>query len=248
MKMNITNTGIRITKKEIDNRALRRSETANQNNPRKFYVYAHEDMSGQIFYIGKGTGMRAWSKDRHPLWHRYVNNHLANEYKIIILEDNLSSDESEELEGEWITHFGSSLVNWVNYGRETDFDALERFHKLRNTNKKLISEAKKIELEDLSKAILMYCNAIKAIQSYINIDYEKGLVGKLLREERNEIGLFGEIEALDRLTVCLIKLKRVKDAAQQMASYFKLYKGDLNGVVARRIQKRIGKALDKNQN
>ena len=43
---------------------------------REFYVYAHRDNKGAIFYIGKGTGKRAWSQDRHPVWHRYVKERL----------------------------------------------------------------------------------------------------------------------------------------------------------------------------
>ena len=91
----------------------------------------------------------------------------------------------------------------------------------------------------------MYSNAITAIQSYATIDYEGGLVGKLLKEERTETGNYGEIEALERLTMCLIKLKRADEAAQQMETYFKIYAGDLNRAAAPRIKKRIEKALKK---
>lgn len=244
ISIKITNTGIHIKEKESDKIPCR-STTANQINPSGCYVYAHEDNSGNIFYIGKGTGSRAWSKDRHPLWHRYVNNHLHNEYNITILEENLSSAEAEEIEGDWITNLGSSLVNWVNYGRETDFETLERFHILRNANKQLISEARLVEAKDLNMAADMYSKAIAAIQSYATIEYEGGLVGKLLKEESAEAGCFGEIEAIERLTMCLIKLKRVKEAAQIMESYFKLYAGDFNSAAAARIKKRIEKALNK---
>lgn len=244
ISIKITNTGIHISDKK-NGKIPCRSATANQINPSRYYVYAHEDISGNIFYIGKGTGTRAWSKDRHTLWHRYVKNHLNSEYNVAILEDNLSSAESEEIEGDWITHLGPSLVNWVNFGRETDFKALERFHKLRNANKQLIYEARIVEARDLSLAADMYSKAIAAIQSYATIDYEGGLVGQLLKEESAETGCFGEIEAIERLTMCLIKLKRVREAVQQMESYFKLYLGDLNSAATPRIKNRIEKALKK---
>lgn len=40
---------------------------------RSFYVYLHKTMSGRVFYVGKGTGNRAWSRTkRHRLWVAYI--------------------------------------------------------------------------------------------------------------------------------------------------------------------------------
>ena len=30
----------------------------------KYYVYAHRKPNGEIFYVGKGSGKRAWTKDQ----------------------------------------------------------------------------------------------------------------------------------------------------------------------------------------
>jgi hypothetical protein len=216
---------------------------ANQENPRRSYVYAHVDSSGKIFYVGKGERRRAWSRDRHPLWHRYVEKHLGGTYQVRILQDNLSPAEAEEIEAAWMAQCSDGLVNWAKMGRAIDFQALEQFHKLRDANRALIRQAKATEEDDLAQAAKMYIQAIEAIPEYAFIDHEKGLVGLLVAEEDEELGRNGELEALDRLTMCLIKLGRVREAAQRANEYFSLYRRDLELAGSQRIAKRIEKAL-----
>lgn len=239
-----TNLGIEMSLGTGDSpQALKPARDANQANPRGRYVYAHMDDAGRIFYIGRGEGRRAWSNDRHPLWHRYVDKHLGGKFQVRILQDNLSAREAEEVEAAWIAQCPDGLVNWENMGRPTDFQALERYHKLRDANRSLIQQAKAHEKRDLAEAADMYVQAVEATAQYASINYEKGLVGKLLAEEAQEIGRSGEIEALDRLTMCLLKLRRSAEAANHADRYFAMYRRDLQLSAAQRIKKRIDKAL-----
>ena len=68
-------------------------------------------------------------------------------------------------------------------------------------------------------------------------------MGQLLQEEALECGRSGEISALDRLSMCLIKLGRPEEAANRARSYFDLYRLDQGTKTAERITKRIEKAL-----
>lgn len=240
----LTNLGIEISLNGTErSKPLVPAKDADQLNPRQSYVYAHMDNAGTIFYVGKGEGKRAWSMDRHPLWHRYVEKHLGGKYQVRILKDNLSVQEAEEVEAAWIAQCSDSLLNWQNMGRATDFLALERYHKLRDANRSLVQQAKAHEKVDLAEAAKMYVQAIEAIAQYASISYEKGLVGKLLDDEADDIGRAGEIEALDRLTMCLVKLNRSADAASHANRYFAKYRRDLQLGTAQRINKRIEKAL-----
>ena len=218
---------------------------ADQINPRRYYVYAHLDSSGQIFYVGKGTRRRAWSTDRHPLWVRYVEKHLKGEYQVRILRDNLSAEDVEEVEAEWIAQCADTVVNWINMGREIDIEASDRRHSLRAANLSLIQQARAIEKQDIEKAVSMYTRAIEAIQGYASITYKKGLVGQLLEEEA--AGISGEINALDRLTICLVKIGKATEAAQYTKKYFLLYRRDQRFKVAERIVKRVAKVLARMQ-
>jgi hypothetical protein len=244
----LTNLGIELSLHEDEVPGpLEPATDADQKHPRQYYVYAHLDSSRQIFYVGKGTGRRAWSTERHPLWSRYVEKHLNGEYQVKILHDNLSAEDVEEVEAAWIAQCSDTVVNWFNMGRETDFEPLDRRNSLRAVNLSLIQQAKAIEKYDLEKATSMYIQAIEAIQSYAFITYEKGLVSQLLEEEAAELGVCGEINALDRLTLCLIKLGRPAEAVQHTDNYFALYRRDLQFGVAKRIAKRFNKALARMQ-
>jgi hypothetical protein len=241
----LTNLGFEISLEEEDPKPLQADPDADQEHPKGFYVYAHLDAAGRIFYVGKGTGRRAWSDDRHPLWHRYVDKHLHGHYTVKILRDNLSSDDSEELEADWIAHCSDTVVNWVNAGRSTDFESLANYHRLRNTNRALIEAAKSKEHTNLEKAVMDYRRAIDAIAEYATISYENGLVGQLLAEESAELGVNGELLVLDRLTLCLTRLGRAEEAARESEKYFARYRRDLQLSGAERISKRIEKALAK---
>jgi len=240
----MTNLGVELSLYE-DNvpELLEPATDADQEHPRQYYVYAHLDSSGQIFYVGKGTGRRAWSTNRHPLWSRYVEKHLNGKFQVKILHDNLSAEEAEEVEAAWIDQYSDMVINWMNMGREIDFDALDRYNRLLAVNLSRIKKAKDIEKYDLKKAVSMYIKAIETIQAYAFIIYAKGLVGQLLKEEDEELGVCGEINALDRLTICLIKLMRFEEASQHTDNYFALYRRDLQCSTAKRIMKRVSKAL-----
>ncbi len=216
-----------------------------QSKPSGFYVYGHYDLNGSLFYVGKGIGKRAWSKERHPLWQRYVNCHLSGKYEVRIIADSMTTEEAEEFEAEIIAKYSDHLVNWQNMGRPTDFKLLEHYHSLRNANRKLIQETKTLESTEPNLAVEQYKKAIEKTSEYAFLDFERGLVGQLLREETDEIGRNGELEALDRLTLCLIKLGKVSEAAEHTAEYFALFKRDLLLKSSEKISKRIEKALNR---
>lgn len=240
----LTNQGIEISwtaGEESD--PLKPDPGVNQDSPRRFYVYAHLDGDGKIFYIGKGNGRRAWSDDRHPLWWRLVDKHLNGKYRVQILQDDLSPEQAEELESAWIAQCGDTLVNWFNMSHSVDLDALETHNKLRDANRALIAEARSVEKQDLERAIAMYKQAIEATESYAFMNYEKGLVGKLLEEEADEFGHNGELVALDRLTLCFIKLGRVEEASACTNAYYSKYRRDRHAKASEAIEKRVNKAL-----
>jgi|GEM_PF-283051 len=233
-----------------DRKPLQPAPDANQENPRKAYVYAHLQRDGKVFYVGMGQGRKAWSKGHEALWLRYVLRHLDGKYQVYILQDNLSTEEAESVKAEWMAQCGDTLVNLENFNRNGNWQMYNHYHKLKSENRALIQEAKAIEKNNLAEAASKYVRAIEAVKEYAFISkesLENGIVGKLLEEEVEENGRRGEIEALDRLTMCLIKLGRSAEAAQYVKNYFALYRGDWELGAATQITKRIEKALGRTQ-
>ena len=80
---------------------------------------------------------------------------------------------------------------------------------------------------------------------YAALTFETGLVGTLLPEEREELGIRGDLNILDRLTPQLIRAGRAAEAQTETNSYFSLYRGDIPQAAAEKIRQRVAKAIAK---
>ena len=96
-------------------------------------VYSHiNPKTNQIYYIGKGTIKRAFNlTDRVPHYKEYLKENKFLYPKIKILEKNLTSDEADIKEQEYIMKFGrigveenGTLINQSN-GGESGFHGVK---------------------------------------------------------------------------------------------------------------------------
>jgi hypothetical protein len=80
------------------------------------YIYFHiNPLTNKVFYVGKGTGDRAWKKSgRNNYWINTVNKYG---YIVDIVEDNLTEDISFQREKFYINKIGrNNLVNLTDGG------------------------------------------------------------------------------------------------------------------------------------
>ena len=224
---------------------------------RDFYVYVHRDSNGQVFYVGKGTGRQAWSKDRDALWHRYVETRSAGEYTVEIVREGLLEREAEQFESDLITEHSQHLVNWdrplpyleftigddevvvktiCDSGRKTDRAALERYNLMRDANLKFVRETTLIEETNPEQAVSQYRKAFETMREYESIVYEHGLVADLVAELDEKVG---DPVILDRLTLCLKKLRRPGEVIMEAERYFSEFPGAKGTSLGKGILRRV---------
>jgi hypothetical protein len=80
-----------------------------------FYVYIHKlATDGKPFYVGKGSGKRAWSKQRNQFWKNVANKHG---FSVEIVKDGLTEIEAYELEAKLVSEYGrDNLTNLSDGG------------------------------------------------------------------------------------------------------------------------------------
>jgi hypothetical protein len=195
------------------------SQDEDEPGEREYYVYAHRDAAGRMFYVGKGKEQRAWSTDRHDLWHKYVKERLGGQYTVEILQKNLTEAEAEWAEARLLSEHGAALVNWDNPSRGDDYAALAQYHARRDANALLVARAKVLEGSVRAEAIKMYSQALEELRGYESLVLMRGsLVAELL----SELPKMASPEILDRLTLCLVRERRVEEARAVAAAFMRV--------------------------
>lgn len=207
---------------------------------RKYYVYKHIDMMRNIFYVGVGHGDRAWSTDRDNLWHRYVDKHLYGKFEVIISDSNLTSSEAMKIKLEVMSQNYMTLIAKQNPYRQSNTIAKERYFELRRLNILAFEEALVLAHSNIEISVDLMKKCIKNIENYAFIESEYGLLGLLIKEEKNEFGIRGELKILDKLTLYLKKLNKLDEAKSIAIKYFESYKYDSSLKLSNTIKKRVG--------
>lgn len=205
-----------------------------------FYTYAHLDESGNYFYVGVGHGDIAWGKERHRLWHRYVDNHLNGSHTVKIIKDKISSSDASLLKDELLKANCNKLVNVVNNYRSTDFKEMERISFLASENEKKFNDAIELSKNSPIDAIPLIIECINALDFYRFSKTEYGLLGALIDEEKAEIGSKGNLKFIDALTKIMKKLGRIDEARDIAEEYFYKFKLDSTLKSSASIKKRVG--------
>lgn len=124
--------------------------------------------------------------------------------------------------------------------RQMNFAELDRYHTIRGAAKRLAAKAKEIEKSDLSQAIFGYQSAIELLFDAGKMEIYATAAPWSSSALTSESG---DIDCLNRLTLCLCKLKRGADASAAMTAYFAAFPREAELKTADQIRKRVAKAM-----
>jgi hypothetical protein len=212
---------------------------------KKHYVYVHKREDGLVFYVGKGVGRRAYTTNRRgDLWEHYVKTRCGGKHEVEIIAHFETDEEALRFEEGLTDELGSQLVNCISDGRDIDFKALNRLNLLRSENQHFVMAIKPIEASDPETAIGSYRIALKKIDDYSSIVYERGTFSELRQELRPEHSCI-EVEVVNRLSLLLYRAGRFQEMVMEVDSYHEKYPKSLATRLGKTILKRRARALER---
>lgn len=213
---------------------------AGKRQPGDFYVYVHRDIEGQVFYVGKGIGNRAYEPGRGALWDAYLREYSGGQYEVEIIEKGLSEDSALAVEAEHISRISrnpNNLVNRVFDPPDSDQEQRSEFLKRLRLNSEATDATRALEKENLGAAIDRYFSLLGDLRDLAYIKYDSSRVGRLKQRMWT-----GNQKLLNRLTICLAKQKRYSELIEVVDQYCQDFTGGLGGVRGEAIRKRLDRA------
>lgn len=134
---------------------------------------------------------------------------------------------------------GARLTSW-RPDEKVDYDAIAKYHEMRNATLKFVTDTRPMEKSDATKAIERYSEAIAHVRECEHFAADRRLFPLI------EPGCNGnEVGVLDRLTLCLIRSNRQIEAIAAAHAYFTEFPGAANSSLGKSILARINKAGSK---
>jgi hypothetical protein len=211
--------------------------------PGRFYVYVHKDAEGTVFYVGKGTGDRAYSRDRPPEWEEYVSKKSGGKFSVEIVRDQISEDDALQVEDAVMAEYATTIINRVNMHAPYNAAKMMAYSEaIRSYDKGLqraadLAKAGKVDqaVPEFEAAYARYFDVIK------NHDYDLGA-----RQGLASTGFNFHPHALaDRYTKALAKARRYEELVAFAERYFRDY-GEPSNRTEEALKKRMDKARGKN--
>jgi hypothetical protein len=208
----------------------------------RYYVYVHKGIDGTVFYVGKGTGDRAFSKDRQPEWHYYVEKILNKQYNVEIVKEGISEEDALRIEDTLLAEHAATVINRQNMHTPVDSRKLIDYSDTIRAYSDALRTAQRFDKEGKHKeAIEKYETAYNLYTKAMSLnDYDQS-ARRLLPKER-----IAPTQLVDSYSKCLAKQGLHQQVVKFYERFFADFGEDLTGVEAA-LKKRAEKSRIKVQ-
>ena len=203
--------------------------------PGRFYVYVHKEENGRVFYVGKGTDSRAWSKDRDAEWHQHVAR-LGGKYIIELVRDGISEEDAVQIEDAVMAMHGDSIINLQNFHAPYDSTKLLAYSKAMGEYSIALRKATKLADTNKHEATQLRFEAAYAawVEAMRHYDYRLGAW--------TTPGRSPPVTLADKYTKYLFKSGKLERLIAFEEQFFRDFPGDETRSVILALRKRADRA------
>jgi hypothetical protein len=119
---------------------------------------------------------------------------------------------------------------------DMNYEAVAEYHRLNHANREFVKATRTLEKTDVSEAVARYRRAVSTLSECQNVARAKGLETYGFRLNQTDA------IPIERLTMCLIKMGLVEDAATEVAKFVEAFPYTIEMTLIKTARERIDRA------
>ena len=212
----------------------------------ELHVWLHVTDDGDPFFVGRGRGATAWTRNGGLAWEWFVREELGGSYHVVIPARGLDEQGSQALVDAVMSKHWDKLLNQYNAYRPSGRD-MDRRWELQAKVKPFYDAVRDADSDE--RRVVLSSEALRLQYEATSIQAEEGRFGEVLRKMGADRAT--NVFFIKPLIESLMRLGRVDVARQELKKFKEMSPGDstrptvvkLQAIVDRGTYRKRGKAV-----